>query len=141
MHDVRSFPCSEVDKGEDTIHVYKDGFKIEYNGVRDPETFVGWMMDIPDDPVTIINDEHDLEEFEDLDDEVVRIIGYFEPGSAALKEFEEAAEDFMGEIEFFAVVTSKWARKLGLKRIGEVQMLRPFEEDPLFAPSSADTGT
>lgn len=37
---------------------------------------------IPDDPVTIINDEHDLEEFEDLDDEVVRIIGYFEPGSA-----------------------------------------------------------
>lgn len=26
---------------------------------------------------------------------------------AALKEFEEAAEDFMGEIEFFAVVTSK----------------------------------
>ncbi|ETN72072.1 hypothetical protein RB195_025627 [Necator americanus] len=129
----------EVDKGEDTIHVYKDGFKIEYNGVRDPETFVGWMMDIPDDPVTIINDEHDLEEFEDLEDETVRIIGYFEPGSAALKEFEEAAEDFMGEIEFFAVVTSKWARKVGLKRIGEVQMLRPFEEDPLFAPSSVDT--
>ncbi|EYC03510.1 hypothetical protein Y032_0093g2630 [Ancylostoma ceylanicum] len=129
----------EVDKGEDTIHVYKDGFKIEYNGVRDPETFVGWMMDIPDDPVTIINDEHDLEEFEDLEDDVVRIIGYFEPGSAALKEFEEAAEDFMGEIEFFAVVTSKWARKVGLKRIGEVQMLRPFEEDPLFAPSSVDT--
>lgn len=26
---------------------------------------------------------------------------------SALKEFEEAAEDFMGEIEFFAVVTSK----------------------------------
>ena len=24
----------EVDKGEDTIHVYKDGYKIEYNGVR-----------------------------------------------------------------------------------------------------------
>ncbi|KAE9413132.1 hypothetical protein Angca_004625 [Angiostrongylus cantonensis] len=130
----------EVEKGEDTIHVYKDGFKIEYNGVRDPETFVGWIMDIPDDPVTIINDEHDLEEFEDLEDETVRVVGYFEPGSAALKEFEEAAEEFMGEIEFFAVVTSKWARKVGLKRIGEIQMLRPFEEDPLFAPSSADTG-
>jgi hypothetical protein len=24
----------EVEKGEDTIHVYKDGYKIEYNGVR-----------------------------------------------------------------------------------------------------------
>jgi hypothetical protein len=24
----------EVDKGEDTIHVYKDGYKIEYNGIR-----------------------------------------------------------------------------------------------------------
>ncbi|CAI2358260.1 unnamed protein product [Caenorhabditis sp. 36 PRJEB53466] len=129
----------EVEKGEDTIHVYKDGYKIEYNGVRDPETFVSWLMDIPDDPVTIINDEHDLEEFEDMDDECVRIIGYFEPGSVALKEFEEAAEDFMGEIEFFAVVTSKWARKVGLKRVGEVQMRRPFEEDPLFAPTSADT--
>jgi len=36
----------EVDDGEDTIHVYKDGYKIEYNGVRDPETFVSWLMDV-----------------------------------------------------------------------------------------------
>lgn len=36
---------AEVEKGEDTIHVYKDGYKIEYNGVRDPETFVSWLMD------------------------------------------------------------------------------------------------
>uniref|UniRef100_A0A0N5B4X2 Calsequestrin n=1 Tax=Strongyloides papillosus TaxID=174720 RepID=A0A0N5B4X2_STREA len=129
----------EVEKGEDTIHVYKDGYKIEYNGVRDPETFVSWLMDIPDDPVTIINDNHDLEEFENLEDEVVRVVGYFEPGSAALREFEEAAEDFMGEIEFFAVVTSKWARKLGLKRIAEVQMYRPFEDEPLYAPQTVDT--
>ncbi|CAI4232604.1 unnamed protein product [Auanema sp. JU1783] len=129
----------EVEKGEDTIHVYKDGYKIEYNGVRDPETFVSWLMDIPDDPVTIINDEHELEEFEDIANEYVRIVGYFEPGSIALKEFEEAAEEFMGEIEFFAVVNSKWARKVGLKRVGEVQMMRPFETDPLYAPLSADT--
>lgn len=129
----------EVEKGEDTIHVYKDGYKIEYNGVRDPETFVSWLMDIPDDPVTIINDQFDLDEFEDLEDEAVRIIGYFEPGSAALKEFEEAAEDFMGEIEFFAVVTSYWARKLGLKRVGEVQLFHPFEDDPIYAPLSVDT--
>jgi len=96
-------------------------------------------MDIPDDPVTIINDNFDLEEFEDLEDEAVRIIGYFEPGSPALKEFEEAAEDFMGEIEFFAVVTSYWARKLGLKRVGEVQLFHPFEDDPIYAPLSVDT--
>jgi len=129
----------EVEKGEDTIHVYKDGYKIEYSGVRDPETFVSWLMDIPDDPVTIINDNFDLEEFEDIEDEAVRIIGYFEPGSPALKEFEEAAEDFMGEIEFFAVVTSYWARKLGLKRVGEVQLFHPFEDDPVYAPLSVDT--
>ena len=36
----------EVDKGEDTIHVYKDGYQIEYHGVRDPETFVSWLMDV-----------------------------------------------------------------------------------------------
>jgi len=129
----------EVEKGEDTIHVYKDGYQIEYHGVRDPETFVSWLMDIPDDPVTIINDQFDLEEFEELEDDSVRIIGYFEPGSVALKEFEEAAEDFMGEIEFFAVVTSSWARKLGLKRVGEVQLYHPFEDDPLYAPTSVDT--
>jgi hypothetical protein len=137
--EVRLRQQEEVDKGEDTIHVYKDGYQIEFHGVRDPETFVSWLMDIPDDPVTIINDQFDLEEFEDLEDDAVRIIGYFEPGSAALKEFEEAAEDFMGEIEFFAVVTSSWARKLGLKRVGEVQMFHPFEDDPLYAPTSVDT--
>jgi hypothetical protein len=137
--EIRLRTQEEVDKGEDTIHVYKDGYKIEYNGVRDPETFVSWLMDIPDDPVTIINDKFDLEQFEDLDDEAVRIIGYFEPGSVALKEFEEAAEDFMGEIEFFAVVTSQWARKLGLKRVGEVQLFHPFEDDPLYAPNNVDT--
>lgn len=37
---------SDVEKGEDTIHVYKDGYKIEYFGVRDPETFVSWLMDV-----------------------------------------------------------------------------------------------
>ncbi|MFH4974599.1 hypothetical protein AB6A40_001308 [Gnathostoma spinigerum] len=128
-----------VEKGEDTIHVYKDGYKIEYNGVRDPETFVSWLMDIPDDPVTIINDDYDKEEFENLEDVMVRVIGYFEPGSAELKEYEEAAEDFMGEIEFYAVVNSYWARKMGLKRVGEVQMHRPFEDDPIYAPTSVDT--
>jgi hypothetical protein len=28
---------------------------------------------------------------------------------------------------------------MGLKRVGEVQMHRPFEDDPLFAPLTADT--
>uniref|UniRef100_A0A914KHR3 Calsequestrin n=1 Tax=Meloidogyne incognita TaxID=6306 RepID=A0A914KHR3_MELIC len=137
--EIRLRNQEEVEKGEDTIHVYKDGYKIEYNGVRDPDTFVSWLMDVPDDPVTIINDKFDLEEFEDMDDECVRIIGYFEPGSAALKEFEEAAEEFMGEVEFFAVVTSYWAKKVGLKRVGEVQLLHPFEDDPIYAPASVDT--
>lgn len=36
----------DVEKGEDTIHIYKDGYKIEYFGVRDPETFVSWLMDV-----------------------------------------------------------------------------------------------
>lgn len=28
---------------------------------------------------------------------------------------------------------------MGLKRAGEVQMLRPFEDDPIYAPTSVDT--
>jgi hypothetical protein len=129
----------EVEKGEDTIHVYKDGYQIEYSGIRDPDTFVTWLMDIPDDPVTIINDKQDVKDFEDLDDTDVRILGYFEPGSKALKEFEEAAEETMGEIEFFAVVDSYWAKKMGLKRVGEVHMYRPFEDEPIIAPFETDT--
>ena len=58
---------------------------------------------------------------------------------AALKEFEEAAEDFMGEVEFFAVVHPKWAKKLGLDAIGEVHMYRPFEKEPIEAPYDLDT--
>lgn len=129
----------DVEKGEDTVQVYKDGYQIEYHGVRDPDTFVSWLMDIPDDPLTIINDDEDIEEFDELEDEVTRVVGYFDPGSPALAEFEEAAEEFMGEIEFFAVVHEKWARKLGLRRVGDVVMYRPFETQPLFAPLSADT--
>lgn len=128
-----------VEPGEDTIHVYKDGNKIEYHGVRNPETFVSWLMDIPDDPVTIIDDDNDLEEFEDLRDEQVIVVGYFEAGSKDMKEFEEAAEDFMGEVRFFAVVHPKWAKKLGLDYVGEVNLWRPFEEKPLEAPTDIDT--
>jgi hypothetical protein len=28
---------------------------------------------------------------------------------------------------------------MGLQRVGEVQMFRPFENDPLYAPNSVDT--
>lgn len=61
-------------------------------------------LKIPDDPLTIINDKQDLKDFESLEDTHTRVIGYFSPGSVGLKEFEEAAEDFMGEVEFYAVV-------------------------------------
>lgn len=28
---------------------------------------------------------------------------------------------------------------MGLKRVGEVQLYRPFEDDPIYAPTSVDT--
>uniref|UniRef100_A0A915KER5 Calsequestrin n=1 Tax=Romanomermis culicivorax TaxID=13658 RepID=A0A915KER5_ROMCU len=73
-----------VEKGEDTTHVYKDGYKIEYFGVIDPDTFVSWLMDIPDEPLTIINTDFEIEEFENLADITTRVIGYFEPGGKVL---------------------------------------------------------
>lgn len=97
------------------------------------------LWQIPDDPLSIINDKDDKEEFEDLADDVVRVIGWFEPGSDALEEFEEAAEEFMGEVEFFAVVDSYWARRMGLEHVGDVEMYRPFEKEPLQCPDAADT--
>lgn len=37
------------------------------------------------------------------------------------------------------ILLLQWARKMGLKRVGEVQMHRPFEDDPIYAPTSVDT--
>ncbi len=61
------------------------------------------------------------------------------PITLGLKEYEEAAEDFMGEVEFYAVVHPKWAKKLGLDSVGEVHMYRPFEKKALEAPHTIDT--
>ena len=38
--------CADVEPGEDTVHVYEDGYQIEYHGIRDPETFVSWVMEV-----------------------------------------------------------------------------------------------
>ncbi|VDO93862.1 unnamed protein product, partial [Soboliphyme baturini] len=130
---------SEVEKGEDTVHVYKDGYKIEYFGIVDPHYFVSWILDIPDDPLVIINSKHTANEWSSLKDSHVRMIGYFSPGSEELKDFEEAAEDFMGEIRFFAVVDTFWARSMGITKLGEVRMYRPFDSNPLVAPHTVDT--
>lgn len=32
-----------------------------------------------------------------------------------------------------------WARKVGLRRVGEVQLYHPFDDDPIYAPLSVDT--
>lgn len=33
----------------------------------------------------------------------------------------------------------QWARKMGLRRVGDVVMYRPFEDQPIYAPINADT--
>jgi hypothetical protein len=129
----------DVERGEDTIHVYKDKNQIEYFGVRDPDTFVSWLMDVPDEDLTIISDKEDRRDFEEMANTHTRLIGYFEPGSDALEEFEEAAEEFMGEVEFFAVVSKKWAKRFGLENVGEVHMYRPYEKKPIKLPKNVDT--
>lgn len=35
-----------MEEDEDTIHVYKDGYQIEYFGIREPETFLSWVMEV-----------------------------------------------------------------------------------------------
>lgn len=137
--EVKLAKQEDVEDDEDTIHVYQGGYQIEYFGIRDPSTFVEWLMDVPDEPLTILNTKEDKRDFDEMDDETTRVIGWFEPGSKELKEFEEAAEEFMGEVEFFAVVDKFWAKRMGLKEVGDVLMWRPFEKEPIEAPDSADT--
>ncbi|KFD52973.1 hypothetical protein M513_06089 [Trichuris suis] len=137
--EVRLRKQEGVEKGEDTIHVYKSGNKIEYYGVFDPHTFISWLLEMPDDPVTVINSKREENEYHSLKDTDVRVIGFFNPGSRELKEFEEAAEDFMNEVRCFAVVDTFWARRLGITRIGDIRLYRPFDSTPVIAPRDADT--
>ncbi|XP_040433916.1 calsequestrin-1 [Falco naumanni] len=118
---------------EDSIYVFKEDEVIEYDGELAADTLVEFLLDVLEDPVEFIEGDHELQAFENIEDDP-KLIGYFKnEDSEHFKAFEEAAEEFHPYISFFATFDSKVAKKLTLK-LNEIDFYEPFMEEPLTIP-------
>ncbi|KAM6190189.1 calsequestrin-1 [Sarcoramphus papa] len=118
---------------EDSIYVFKEDEVIEYDGELAADTLVEFLLDVLEDPVEFIEGDHELQAFENIEDDP-KLIGYFKnEDSEHFKAFEEAAEEFHPYIPFFATFDSKAAKKLTLK-LNEIDFYEPFMEEPLTIP-------
>ncbi|NXV89716.1 CASQ1 protein, partial [Calonectris borealis] len=119
---------------EDSIYVFKEDEVIEYDGELAADTLVEFLLDVLEDPVEFIEGDHELQAFENIEDDP-KLIGYFKnEDSEHFKAFEEAAEEFHPYIPFFATFDSKVAKKLTLK-LNEIDFYEPFMEEPLSIPA------
>ncbi|NWH53463.1 CASQ1 protein, partial [Fregata magnificens] len=116
-----------------SIYVFKEDEVIEYDGELAADTLVEFLLDVLEDPVEFIEGDHELQAFENIEDDP-KLIGYFKnEDSEHFKAFEEAAEEFHPYIPFFATFDSKAAKKLTLK-LNEIDFYEPFMEEPLTIP-------
>ncbi|XP_065510019.1 calsequestrin-1 [Caloenas nicobarica] len=118
---------------EDSIYVFKDDEVIEYDGELAADTLVEFLLDVLEEPVELIEGNHELQAFENIEDDP-KLIGYFKnEDSEHFKAFEAAAEEFHPYISFFATFDSKTAKKLTLK-LNEIDFYEPFMEEPVTVP-------
>ncbi|GAB0201129.1 calsequestrin-1 [Grus japonensis] len=118
---------------EDSIYVFKEDEVIEYDGELAADTLVEFLLDVLEDPVEFIEGDHELQAFENIEDDP-KLIGYFKSeDSEHFKAFEEAAAEFHPYIPFFATFDGKVAKKLTLK-LNEIDFYEPFMEEPLTIP-------
>ncbi|KAM9264381.1 LOW QUALITY PROTEIN: calsequestrin-1 [Morus bassanus] len=119
---------------EGSIYVFKEDEVIEYDGELAADTLVEFLLDVLEDPVEFIEGDHELQAFENIEDDP-KLIGYFKnEDSEHFKAFEEAAEEFHPYIPFFATFDSKVAKKLTLK-LNEIDFYEPFMEEPVTIPN------
>ncbi|NXH11530.1 CASQ1 protein, partial [Bucco capensis] len=118
---------------EDSIYVFKGDKVLEYDGELAASTLVEFLLDVLEDPVEFIEGDHELQAFENIEDDP-KLIGYFKnEESEHFQAFEVAAEHFHPYIPFFATFDSKAAKKLTLK-LNEVDFYEPFMEEPVTIP-------
>ncbi|XP_048449543.1 calsequestrin-1-like, partial [Rhincodon typus] len=92
---------------EGSIYVFKEDNVIEYDGEIAADTIVEFLLDLLEDPVEMIDDEGEIEVFEDDDDEP-KLVGYFKnEDSEHFKAYEEAAKVFQPYIAFFATFNKR----------------------------------
>ncbi|XP_052651809.1 LOW QUALITY PROTEIN: calsequestrin-1 [Harpia harpyja] len=118
---------------EDSIYVFKEYELIDYDGELAADTLVEFLLDVLEDLVEFIEGDHELQAFENIEDDP-KLISYFKnKDSEHFEAFEEAAEEFHPYTPFFATFDSKAAKKLTLK-LNEIDFYEPFMEEPLTIP-------
>ncbi|KYO29601.1 hypothetical protein Y1Q_0020750 [Alligator mississippiensis] len=123
---------------EDSVYVFKEDEVIEYDGELSADTLVEFLLDVLEDPVEFIEGDHELQAFENIDEEP-KLIGYFKSeDSEHFKAYEDAAEEFHPYIPFFATFDSKVAKKLTLK-LNEIDFYEPFMEEPVTIPDKPNS--
>nr|XP_020653987.1 calsequestrin-1 [Pogona vitticeps] len=123
---------------EDSVYVFKGDEIIEYDGEFSADTLVEFLLDVMEDPVEFIEGDHELQAFENNEDEP-KVIGYFKSeDSEHFKAFEDAAEEFHPYITFYATFDSKVAKKLSLK-LNEIDYYEPFMEEPVTIPDKPNS--
>ncbi|XP_062921186.1 calsequestrin-1-like [Mobula hypostoma] len=123
---------------EGSIYVFKEDNVIEYDGELAADTIVEFLLDVLEDPVEMIDDEGELETFEDNEDEI-KLVGYFKnEDSEHFKAFEEAAEVFQPYIAFYATFNKRVANNLDLK-MNQVDFYEPFMDEPDTIPGKPYT--
>ncbi|KFV72535.1 Calsequestrin-1, partial [Struthio camelus australis] len=120
------------------IYVFKEDEVIEYDGELAADTLVEFLLDVLEDPVEFIEGDHELQAFENIEEDP-KLIGYFKnEDSEHFKAFEEAAEEFHPYIPFFATFDSKVAKKLTLK-LNEIDFYEPFMDEPVTIPDKPNS--
>ncbi|XP_035426670.1 calsequestrin-1 [Cygnus atratus] len=119
---------------ENSIYIFKEDKVIEYDGELAADTLVEFLLDVLEDPVEFIEGDHELQAFENIEEDP-KVIGYFKSeDSEHFKAFEEAAAEFHPYIPFFATFEAKVAKKLTLK-LNEIDFYEPFMEEPHALPA------
>uniref|UniRef100_A0AAY4AQ57 Calsequestrin n=1 Tax=Denticeps clupeoides TaxID=299321 RepID=A0AAY4AQ57_9TELE len=118
---------------EDSIYIFYEDEVIEYDGELTAHTLVEFIYDVIEDPVEIIENQHELKGFHNIEEDI-KLVGFFKSAkSEHYNAFEDAAEEFHPHIKFFATFSPKVAKSLDLK-MNEVDFYEPFIEEPVVIP-------
>ncbi|KAJ7307162.1 hypothetical protein JRQ81_009147 [Phrynocephalus forsythii] len=129
---AKKLGLSEVD----SVYIFKGDEIIEYDGEFSADTLVEFLLDVMEDPVEFIEGEHELQAFENIEDEPKRLT--LPLCLSDFKAFEDAAEEFHPYISFYATFDSKVAKKLSLK-LNEIDYYEPFMEEPVTIPDKPNS--
>lgn len=114
-----------------SILIFHRGKSVEYVGHRSADVLVSFLHRMFEVPVTLVETKKQRKIFEDVD--TAKVIGYFPDKTCQeFKTFEEAAKQYQPLLPFFAVFDKKLAKGMRLKKLGNIQLNKPYEKAANF---------